>query len=111
MDITTQQLKRCDLLTVKGRVDSATAPKLVEALDDVINAGRYKLVIDMSELEYMSSAGLRALLAAQRNCKRYGRGDVVFASVPENIEASLGLAGFNSLFLSYPNITAAVGSM
>jgi len=59
----------------------------------------------------MSSAGLRALLAAQRNCKRYSRGDVVFASVPENIEASLGLAGFNTLFLSYPNVTAAVGDM
>jgi len=52
-------------------VDSATTPKLVEALDDIINAGRYKIVIDISELEYMSSVGLRTLLAAQRNCKRY----------------------------------------
>lgn len=111
MDVTTQQFKHCDLLAIKGRVDSATAPKLVEALEAVINTGRYKIVIDMSELDYMSSAGFRALIATQRTCKRYNRGEVIFASVPENIYAALELAGFNSLFQSYPDVTAAVGNM
>jgi anti-anti-sigma factor len=67
MDITVQEFKHCDMITVKGRVDSATAPQLAQALEAANDGGKYKIVVNMSELEYMSSAGFRALLAAQRN--------------------------------------------
>lgn len=110
MDVTTQQFKHCDLLTITGRVDSATAPRLAEALDTIVNDGRFKIVIDMAGLEYMSSAGFRALIAAQRNCKRYNRGEVVFANVPANIHAALELAGFTSLFQIHADVTSAVGN-
>ncbi|MDX9992714.1 MAG: STAS domain-containing protein [Anaerolineales bacterium] len=110
MEVTTQEFKHCDLITVTGRVDSATAPKLSEALETIANAGRFKIVIDMTGLSYMSSAGFRALIAAQRNCKRYNRGEVVFASVPANIHSALELAGFTSLFQIYPDVTSAVGN-
>lgn len=110
MEVTTQQFKHCDLLTVTGRVDSATAPALAEALDAIVNDGRFKIVIDMTGLEYMSSAGFRALISAQRNCKRYNRGEVIFASVPANIHSALELAGFTSLFQIYADVTSAVGN-
>jgi len=51
----------------------------------------------MSQLEYMSSAGFRALLASQRVCRRYHRGEVVLASVPERIREAFELAGFTEL--------------
>lgn len=111
MEVTTKQFKHCDLLAVKGRVDSATAPKLGEALDAIAAEGRYKVVLDMSELEYMSSAGFRALIAAQRNCKRFNRGEVVLANVPENIHSALELAGFTTLFRIFSDVTDAVGSV
>jgi len=111
MEVTTKQFKHCDLLTVKGRVDSATSPKLSEALDAIAAEGRYKIVLDMSALEYMSSAGFRALIAAQRNCKRYNRGEVVLANIPANINSALELAGFTTLFRVFPDVTAAVGSL
>jgi anti-sigma B factor antagonist len=111
MEITSKQFKHCDLLTVKGRVDSATSPKLSEALDAIVNEGRFKIVIDMAGLEYMSSAGFRALISAQRNCRRYNRGEVVLASVPANIHSALELAGFTSLFRLFPDVTAAVGNL
>jgi anti-sigma B factor antagonist len=110
MEITAKQYKHCDVVTVKGRVDSSTAPKLSEALEAVINAGRYKIVIDMEGLEYMSSAGFRALIAAQRNCKHFNRGEVVLASVPDNINTSLELAGFTTLFKLFKDLTSAVGN-
>jgi anti-sigma B factor antagonist len=109
MEVTSQQFKHCDLVTVKGRVDSATAPKLAEALDAINNDGRFKIAVDMAGVEYMSSAGFRAIIAAQRNCKRYNRGEVVLASVPANIHAALELAGFTSLFQVFPDVTSAVG--
>jgi anti-sigma B factor antagonist len=110
MEVTTQEFKHCDLIAVKGRVDSATAPQFSKELDKATNNGRYKLVLDMAELEYMSSAGFRALLATQRNCKRYNRGEVVLVRVPERIREALELAGFTELFKSFADTTEAVGS-
>jgi len=110
MEITTQEFKHCDLFKVTGRVDSATAPKFSQALEDANGSGRYKIVVDMSELEYMSSAGFRALLATQRNCKRYNRGELVLANVPDRIREALELAGFTELFRIFDSPLEAVGS-
>jgi anti-sigma B factor antagonist len=109
MEITTQEFKHCDLITIKGRVDSSTAPQLAQALEDANESGKYKLVVDMAGLEYMSSAGFRALLAAQRNCKKYNRGEVVLANVPDRIREALELAGFTELFRSFDDTLTAVG--
>jgi anti-sigma B factor antagonist len=109
MEITVQEFKHCDMITIKGRIDSATAPQLTQALEAANNSGKYKLVVDMSELEYMSSAGFRALLAAQRNSKRYNRGEVVLASVPDRIREALELAGFTELFKTFDDPLLAVG--
>ena len=110
MEITTKQFKNCDMVILNGRVDSSTAPQLAEALENVTGNGRYKIVMDMSGLEYMSSAGFRALLASQRLCKRYNRGEIVLVSVPERIQEALELAGFTELFKTYADPIEAVGS-
>lgn len=110
MEITTQEYKHCDLIKVKGRVDSATAPEFSKALEKINAAGRYKIAVDMAELEYMSSAGFRALLSAQRTCKKYNRGEVVLISVNDRVREALELAGFTELFKSFDNSLDAVGS-
>ncbi len=110
MEITTKEFKHCHLISLSGRVDSATAPQFTQVMDSLIDKGVYKFVIDMSGLEYMSSAGFWALLAAQRSCKRYNRGEIILASVPTRIQEALDLAGFTELFKSYPEPLEAVGS-
>jgi anti-sigma B factor antagonist len=110
MEITTKQFKNCDLVTVGGRIDSRTAPQLTEALEGITGGGRYKIVLDMTGLEFMSSAGFRALLASQRVCKRYNRGEIVLAVVPERVQEALELAGFTELFKTYGDTVEAVGS-
>jgi len=111
METTTKEFKHCHMVSVRGRVDSATAPEFSKALDAIMKKDVYKIVVDMSDLEYMSSAGFRALLAAQRACKRYNRGEVVLASVPNRINEALELAGFTELFKSYNDPLEAVGSL
>jgi anti-sigma B factor antagonist len=110
MEITSQQYKHCDLLAVSGKVDSYTAPDLSKAIETLYEQGRYKLVLDLSKLEYMSSAGFRALLVGQRNSKRYNRGEIVLASVPKRIMEALELTGFTPLFKIFDDVTSAVGN-
>jgi len=109
METTTQKFKHCDLIKVKGRVDSSTAAVFSKALEKANEAGQFKIAVDMSELEYMSSAGFRALLASQRNCKRYNRGELVLVGVPTRIREALELAGFTELFKTFDDPLLAVG--
>ncbi len=110
MEITTTHYKHCVMVKVKGRVDSATASKLAETLNSLVGAGNFKIVLDLSEVDFMSSAGLRVLIATQKTCKRYNRGQLVLALVPKRIYDALDLAGFVPLFKFFDNLLDAVGS-
>lgn len=110
MEITTTQFKHCDLVKAKGRVDSYTAPQLADSFNGLMDKGRHKLAFDMSELDFLSSAGLRVLINTQKNCKRYNRGELVLVGIPENIYAALDLAGFIPLFRIFDDVLTAIGS-
>ncbi len=110
MKLTTEQFKHCDLVKVAGRIDSQAAPQLAEALDAITEAGRFKIVFDMSDADFISSAGLRVLIDVQKTCKRWNRGQLVLAAVPERIYETLDLTGFVPLFGIFDNVLHAVGS-
>lgn len=110
MDIEKNELKRCVLLTPHGRIDSATAPELQKEINETTEEGNYKLVLDFSDVDFISSAGLWVLVNAQKKCKRFNRGEVVLANVPERIHDALDLAGFIPYFKMFEDSTTAVGS-
>jgi anti-sigma B factor antagonist len=110
MELTTEQLKRCDLIRVVGRVDSQAAPQLAEALNTITEAGRFKIVFDMSDMDFISSAGLRVLIDVQKTCKRWNRGQLTLAAVPQRIYETLDLTGFVPLFNIFDDVLHAVGS-
>jgi anti-sigma B factor antagonist len=110
MEITTVQYKRCYLVKLIGRLDSAAAPQFADAVNKLMDDGHFRLVMDLGKLEFMSSAGLRVLISAQKNCKRYNRGEVVLAALPKNILAAMELAGFTELFEIYEDVLTAVGN-
>jgi anti-sigma B factor antagonist len=111
MEVSTIQYKHSDLVKVSGRIDSATAPQLAKTLDDITEAGRYRIILDLAEVEFMSSAGLRVLIGTQKTCRRYNRGEVMLAAVPKRIYDALELAGFVPLFRFFDNVLDAVGSV
>jgi anti-sigma B factor antagonist len=110
MEVTTTQFKRCDLVKATGRIDSSTAPQLAEAFGAINEVGRFKIVFDMNDVSYISSAGLRVMIDVQKTCKRWNRGEMVLAGVPERIYEALDLAGFVPLFKIFSQVTEAVGS-
>jgi anti-sigma B factor antagonist len=109
LKVNLKEYKRVDLIEVAGRVDSSTAPQLEQVLKKSIKDGHYRLVVDLSETEFMSSAGLRALLSALKEVRRFNRGDVRLANLPDKIKKAFDLAGFLELFKVYDNSTDAVG--
>ena len=110
METSIKKYKNCDLVTLSGRVDSSTAPDLTKILDSLTGDSRYKIILDMSDLEYMSSAGFRTLLSSQRECKRFNRGEILLASVPQIVKEALDLTGFDELFEIFDNGADAVNS-
>ena len=110
MEVTTEQFKRCDLVKATGRIDSKTAPQLANAFESITEANRFKIVFDMSGVEFVSSAGLRVMISVQKTCKRWNRGEVVLAGVSPKIHDVMDLAGFVPLFKFYEEAIEAVGS-
>ena len=108
--VNTKQYKQCDLVQVSGRIDSSTAPLLEQALKKIMQDARYHIVVDLGETEFMSSAGLRALIAALKETRRFNRGDVRLTNMPPKINKAFELAGFLELFKVYEQSTDAVGS-
>jgi anti-sigma B factor antagonist len=108
MEITFKESKGTELITIKGRVDSVAAPQFAEALEAANRRGNYRIIVDMSQMEYMSSAGFRALGDAQRNSKRQNRGEVMLAQVPDRVREALDLVGFAEYFNIFDTVSSAL---
>ncbi len=98
------------MVTADGRIDSSTAPKLQRVINEVIDEGNYKLVLDLTKVEFISSAGLWVLVNAQKKCKRFNRGEVVLTGLTKRTHNALELAGFIPYFKIFDDPTQAVGS-
>ena len=79
------------LISLEGRLDTTTAPQLDEELKTALT-GVEKLEFDFSKLEYISSAGLRALLSAQKVMNK--QGSMVIKNVSEEINEIFEVTGF-----------------
>lgn len=110
MEVTNKQFKRCDLVAATGRIDSNTAPQMAKVFNAINEAGRFRIVLDMSGVNFISSAGLRVMISTQKTCKRWNRGELVLASVPQRIYEAMDLAGFLPLFKIFDDAAEAVGS-
>ncbi len=88
--------KNADELTIElvGRLDTTTAPELEAELKDSLD-GVTKLTIEFSKLDYISSAGLRVLLAAQKTMNKQGK--MVVKNVNDDIMEVFEITGFSDI--------------
>jgi len=110
VEITTTPHKRCTVVKMDGRIDSNSSPDLKKTLGKLMDNGTYKIVFDMSGIDFISSSGVWVLMETQKNCKRWNRGQLVIATPNERIARSLDLAGVQHFFSIYDDLTNAVGS-
>ena len=108
MEVSVKPINNCEVVTVEGRIDSYTAPQLSEALNQITSQNIYKIVLDMNDVTYVSSAGLRVLIDIQKKCKRDNQGEVMLVNIPQRVYETLELAGFVPLFKFFNNVTTAL---
>ena len=106
LSIHTDSTKSVPVMQVIGRIDSESAPYFDEELTKLLQNNN-KIVLNLQNVEYMSSAGLRAIVKAYQAAKKTG-GDLHLACVPEPIEGVLLTVGMNQMLKSYPNTQEAM---
>ncbi len=106
MEIVVEERDPVTVLAVSGSIDGGTSPALSAKFHERIAAGRVKLVGDLSGVDYMSSAGLRALLETVKEARQRG-GDLRLAAVRPDVLRVLDLSGFTKILKLYDDAGAA----
>ena len=91
----------------EGRIDTQAAAEMDEALQSAVSAGSHNLVVDMSEVEFISSVGLRALAAVLGRCREEG-GDMKIAGLNERVNRVFRIIGFDDLMSLHDTPEAAI---
>ncbi|MCK6555564.1 STAS domain-containing protein [Candidatus Binatia bacterium] len=109
MDITESRQNGFLILTVTGRVDASNASSLEKTLLTAIDGGERRIVVDCAPLEYISSAGLRALLLAAKRVAP-GGGALALAALRDEIKEVFDMAGFSAIFRVFPTTGDALAA-
>ena len=110
LNITVTEFNRVDVLIVDGIVNSDSSSQLNTILNERLDANDHKnLVIDLQDVSYMSSAGLRALVSALKRARAEG-GNLCLAALSTRVREVLELAGLTEVFPFYEERITAVGS-
>ena len=97
MDLREDSVGDVLVLEVKGRIDSSTAPALGDKLSDTLGTPARRLVVDLRQLEYISSAGFRILLLAAKRAEQAGS-RFVLCGLSGKVRQLFDLGGFLDLF-------------
>ena len=102
------------LVEASGRIDSMNAHELGEALAHEIDEGNIHLVLDLSSVDFMSSAGLREIVSSLKKAKKAQisgeKGDLRLADPSVRVREVLEMSGLDTIFKIYPSQADAVES-
>mgnify|MGYP003595438019 CR=1 FL=1 len=108
MNIQTETRGEIHIVSPSGRIDSATASAFEQVVNAEFENGATRLVFDFSQLDYISSAGLRVILIAGKRVRTLAGGKLVLCSLGEQIREVFEISGFLSIFAVAPDLDAAI---
>jgi len=85
------------ILKMKGYLDAYTSLQFEEKMKELVESGNYKIVVNMKNLSYISSAGFGVFMAFVDEVRKNG-GDIKFCCLPEKIDEIFELLGFKHIF-------------
>ena len=106
MEIAQEQLGEVYVVAPVGRLDTDSASDLELALQDLDASGAKHFVVDLAQIGYVSSAGLRVLTALSKSCE--SGGSLRLAGMSAQVKQVFDVAGFTKMFKIYPDRKAAL---
>lgn len=97
LHIQMEEIERKILLRLDGRLDAASSPILDRKLQHLIHESRFHIALDFTRIDYLSSSGMRVLLAATKKLKTL-KGNLVIFSLSTEVAELLSMAGFDKIF-------------
>ncbi|MBN2306320.1 MAG: STAS domain-containing protein [Anaerolineae bacterium] len=107
MNITEREENGVTIFVLEGRVDSEGAVDLDLALQTAVSEGKNRIVLDMAEVRYINSAGLRTLADILTQNKEVG-GDLRLVDLNPKVQRVLQIIGFDKFFAIYRNVNDAL---
>lgn len=109
MDVKIEHVNNLLLVTVSGRLDTGTAPVFDAEMAPLLEQPRPHILVDLTEVAYISSAGLRSILQLVKHTGQHN-GRVGMFGAPAHIMEVVEISGFPSLLDVYPDRAAALSS-
>jgi anti-anti-sigma factor len=107
VEVSTVSYGHVIVIAVTGRLDGATAPEFETRILDLIAQGHRRLIVDLNGLGYISSAGLRVLLVAEKRLKPEA-GRLLLAAPGGLVSKVLGAAGFEEILETHATVDEAL---
>lgn len=107
MDIIERDQNGVTVFELDGRVDTQGAVDMDLALQAAASGGKYKMVLDMAKVDYISSAGLRTLADVLTQNREHG-GDLKLVALNRKVLRVLRIIGFDRFFSLYDTVEAAI---
>jgi len=95
------------ILKMDGKLDAVSSVEVEKAFNEVISDGHKKIVINMSGVSYISSAGLRVLLVAAKNIREID-GKIIISSMINSVKKVFEISGFSTIFTIVENDEEAI---
>ena len=109
MELTNRKEGNALVISVKGRMDAVTAPEFEKAVEGLMGDGETVFVVDLENLDYISSAGLRSILALAKKLKG-GGGSLHLAALQDTVREVFEISGFSSIIPISDTVEAACSS-
>ena len=97
------------VVSVKGEVDLYTAPSLKERIADLVGAGRVRIAVDLTGVEFMDSTGLGVLIGGLKRSKEAG-GSLALVGPREPVVKVLSITGLDKVFPIHETVEQAASS-
>lgn len=102
MEISQEKKNNINVVKITGRLDASTAGSLEEAFHVFYDENKVKVLVNCEALDYISSAGLRVLLATAKEFKKQD-GKIGLCNLNPNVKQVFEISGFTSIFPIYEN--------
>lgn len=107
MNIVERDAKGISVFVLEGRIDTQGAVDLDLALQAAVSEGKHKMVLDMADVRYISSAGLRTLADVLTKNKETG-GDLKLVALNRKVLRVFRIIGFDKFFSIYDKLETAI---